>query len=359
MAFERPTLQEIIERQQADVESRLLGTTPRLRRSVLFALVRALAGAVHGVYGYVAYLARALHPGTTTAEYLENWAGVWGVTRLAATPASGTVTFAGITGAVIPAGTLIQRADGVQYTTDAEGVISSGVADVAVTASTAGQETNADAGAGLSLVSPVADVASAPLVADGGLVGGADEESDESLRERWHARVRQRAEGGTVEDYEAWAREVAGVTRAWAFRRWLGLGTVGVFFVRDDDASPIPDAAEVQAVRDYIVPRIPGDMDDSNLYVLAPVAHTVDIVVSLSPNTSAVQAAVTAELEDLFRRKAAVEDGEGSGVVLLSQIREAISLAEGEEDHAIDLVADIAPARGEIAVLGTLTFGAL
>ncbi len=36
------------------------------------------------------------------------------------------------------------------------------------------------------------------------------------------------------------------------FPQWLGIGTVGVFFVRDDDANFIPDAAEVQAVQDYI-----------------------------------------------------------------------------------------------------------
>ncbi|RMG49544.1 MAG: baseplate J/gp47 family protein, partial [Gammaproteobacteria bacterium] len=217
--------------------------------------------------------------------------------------------------------------------------------------------TNADANVTLSLVSPIAGVDSSATVATGGLTGGADQETDDALRDRLRARVQNPPHGGARKDYEAWALEVEGVTRAWVFPHWTGAGTVGVFFVRDDDASIIPDAAEVQAVQDHIDALRPVT---AAVTCYAPTAVPIDMTIQLSPNTTAVQSAVQAELQDLFRREANVEDGNGSGTLLISHIREAISRAEGEVDHVlVTPSADITLSPGEMAILGNLTFQAL
>ncbi len=357
MPFQRPTLQQLIARGQADAESRLPGTDPRLAQSFLGALLRAQAGATHGLYGALDHLSRQVLPTTAETDILDEHARWWGVARNPAAAATGTVTFAGTNGVTIPAGTAVQRADGTEYTTDAAGEIAAGSADIAVTASAGGQAGNADAGTALSLVSPIAGVQSSATVAAGGLTGGTDIETDAALRERLRLRVQNQPQGGAKTDYETWALEVAGVTRVWVLPGWLGIGTVGVAFVRDDDDDPIPDAAEVTAVQDYIDDRRPVTAD---VTVFAPTAAAVAMTISLAPNTAAVQAAVQAELSDLIRREAAVEDGTGSGTILVSHIREAISLADGETDH--DLVtpaADVALNSGEIAVLGTITWQAL
>lgn len=357
MAFARPTLPELISRLQADIESRLPGVTARLRHSVLYTLARAFAGAIHGLYGYIAWQSKQIIPDTAEAEYLERHASWWGITRNAAAAATGTVTFTGTDNATIPADTLLQRADGVEYTTDAEGTIASGSIDIAVTATEGGQDTNADTGVSLSLVSPIAGVNSTATVAVGGLTGGADEETDTALRERLQLRVQNPPQGGSAADYEQWAKEVAGVTRVWVMPQWLGIGTVAVFFIRDDDASIIPDAAEVQAVQDYIDTVRPVTADVS---ALAPAAVTVDMTIQLNPNTTTVQAAVEAELKDLFRRESAVEDGNGSGTILISHIREAISIASGETDHLlVNPSSDITITAGEIAVFGAITWQSL
>lgn len=356
MAFARPTLQQLLDRIQADIESRLPGTDPRLRQSLLGIVARAHAGATHGLYGALDYLARQVLPSTCTDEDIfalhASW---WGVPRNLAAQAKGNVTFTGTDGSVIDAGTTLQRSDGVQYTTDAEATISSGSATAAVTAVDGGQSTNATAGQKLTLVSPIAGVRSSATIAAGGLVGGADIETIDAWRERLRQRVQNRPQGGAATDYETWALEVEGVTRVWVMPLWLGLGTVGVFITRDDDASPIPDAGEVAAVQAYIDERRPVT---AAVTVYAPTAVPVDMTISLNPNTSAVQLAVTAELQDLFRRQD-VEDGAGSGTVLLTHIREAISRAAGENNHAIDLVADVTLSPGEIATLGTITWQAL
>lgn len=357
MPFDRPILPQIITRIQTDQESRLDGTEPRLRRSALGVLARAEAGVAHGLHGHIDWTARQIMPDTAESEILARQAAWWGVSRKAASAAIGSVIAIGADGSIIPIGSVLQRSDGVEYTTDADATIAGGTATVAVTCETGGQDGNGVAGVALTFVSPVAGVQSLATVDGGGLTGGADIEDDESLRDRFQARVQEPPQGGSRADFERWVLEVAGVTRVWVLPQWLGPGTVGVFFVRDDDAEMIPDAAEVLAVQDYIDTVRPVTAD---VTVIAPVAVAVDMTISLNPNTSAVQAAVSAELADLFRREAVVEDGAGSGTILISHIKEAISLATGETDHALVIpAANVTFSPGEIGTLGALTFQAL
>lgn len=352
MAYARPSLTDIIERKIADLDSRLPTASARLRRSVLNALLRSSAAVEHGLYGFINWLSRQIIPDTADAEILERHANWWGITRVAASKAVGSVT---VTGAgTVPAGTVLQRADGIEYTVNAEVVISSSGA-VAVTCSTAGAIGNASSGTSLSFVSPIAGIDSTATA--GALTGGADIETDDALRARLRERVQQPPHGGALHDYIAWAKEVAGVTRVWPKANWLGAGTVGVFFVRDNDASIIPDAGEVQTVQDYIDTVRPVT---ANVTVIAPVEASQDMTISISPNDSATQANIEAELSDLFSRESNVEDGNGSGTILISHIREAVSIAAGESDHVmVSPTADITLSIGEIATLGTITFQSL
>jgi len=356
MAFNRPTLQTLIQRVQRDIDSRLAGADSFILRSVLYVVAKVLAALAYGLYGHQAYIARQIIPDTADSENLERhayWLGR-GMTRNPATSATGSVTFTGAGGSVIPAGTTLQRSDGIEYTTDAEGVIASGTVDVAVTADSAGQETNASAGQSLSLVSPIGGVQSSATVAAGGLTGGTDAETDAQLLSRLTTVVRQTPHGGADADYDIWAREVSGVTRVWVMPQWNGAGTVGVFFARDDDDSIIPDAGEVATVQDYIDTVRPVTAD---VTVYAPTAAAIDMTIQLAPNDSTTQAAVQAELEDLLLSEANVEDGTGSGTILISRVHEAISRADGETDHAlITPTANITPGLGELAILGTITW---
>ena len=91
MPFDRPGLAVLDERLAADIESRLPGTDPKLRRSLLGILARAVAGAHHELYGYLDWIARQAFPDTADAAELDRWSRIWGVQRLAATRAAGTV----------------------------------------------------------------------------------------------------------------------------------------------------------------------------------------------------------------------------------------------------------------------------
>ncbi|MCW8918901.1 MAG: baseplate J/gp47 family protein [Gammaproteobacteria bacterium] len=353
MPFLRPSLSDLIERAAADIQTQLPGTEPRLRRSLLDVLSRVHSGVSHALYGYINWSSQQFLPDTADAEALDRMASLWlQQPRLAAVAAVGSADLSGIDGSVIPAGTLLQRGDGVEYATTAEVTIAAGVAVVAVAAVVAGADGNAVMGVSLTLVSPIAGVQSQATVAAGGLTGGADVEVDDSLRARIITRMRQQPHGGAKHDYEQWASEAhPDVTRVWVYPQELAANGVTIRLMTDDaTANGIPQQAVIDAVQAYIDGVRPTTADP---IVVAPIAVPLDITISgLSPDTSEVRAAVEAELADLVRR-----DAEPGGAVLVSRIREAISIAAGESDHVlVSPVADIAHATGEIAVPGVVTW---
>lgn len=355
MAFARPTLTELIDRVTADMSTRVLGVEGAvLRRSLLGLIARSEAGAVHMLYGYLDWIARNALPDTAEDEILDRWAAIWLPNgRKAASYAGGEVTFTGTNGAIIPAGTILLRADGVQYETQAEATIAGGTATFEVEAVAAGVAGNLTASSAVFLLSPIAGVNSSGVVATGGITGGADVESDERLRERIIERIQSPPQGGSEADYIAWAKEVAGVTRVWVTPNGMGPSTVVVRFTTDDDPGGIiPGAGVVDDVQAYIDERKPVTAE---VYVSAPVAAALNMDIAISPNTAAVRAAVTAELEAVLRR-----DAEPGGTILISRLRAAVSNATGESDNEITSpTADVTHAGGEIAVLGTINFSTL
>jgi uncharacterized phage protein gp47/JayE len=351
MPFDRPTLQQLIDRAEADFDSRLPGGDARLRNSNLNVLARTNAGAAHGLHGHLAWLSDQLMVDTAEAEYLARYAAIWGLSRLAATYASGNVTVTGANGSIIPAGVLLKRADGVEYETSAEATITGGSATVPVVARVAAAAGNTAAGISLSFISPVAGVNAQGVTAAGGLANGTDEEIDDALRERLLDRIRRPPHGGAEFDYEKWAREASSaVTRAWVFPGELGLGTVTVRFMMDDTYDDgVPEPADVTLVQSFIDARRPVT---AAVTVVAPVAVPLNLSINLTPNSSAVKAAIEAELRDLLRREA-----EPGGTILKSHLEEAISIAAGEADHVMTVPnANVTHTTGQIAVLGAITW---
>jgi uncharacterized phage protein gp47/JayE len=349
MAFHRPTLAELVERIQQDLVSRLALESPILRRSVAYILARVIAGAAHMLHGHIAYLSRQVFPDQSDREFLLRQGALFGLTLRPAGYASRDVEFSGLPGMLIPKGTVLIRADGAEYTTNADAKIIARRAVVTVTARIAGAKGTLEQGESLSLRSPIAGVASTATVLADNAVDGSDEESIESFRARVIERMRSPPHGGNKADYEAWAKEIPGVTRAWCYPTEDGAGTVTVRFVRDDDDSPIPDSGEVAVMQAHLEALAPVT---AAVTALAPVASPLDVTVHIVPDTAATRAAVEAELRDLLRREA-----EPGKTVLLSRIRNAIGDAEGVADYTLTSpAADVTHATGHMAVLGVVTF---
>lgn len=353
MPFVRPTSDELIDRIVADLGSSLNLSGPALRRSVIGILARVEAGAAHELHGHLDFIAKQILPDTAESDFLVRHASLYlDPARLPAAFAAGAIVVTGTNGTVIPQGTTLQRADGVTFSTDADGTIALGSATIDVTADNAGVSGNTDEDIELTFASPVAGADSIATVDEYGLVGGADVETDDELRVRLIGRLRQPPHGGSSGDYEMWSKEVSGVTRVWIFEEGLGAGTVLVYFVRDNDgdgAAIIPDAGEIADVQAYLDARRPVT---AAVTVVAPTADAMAVTVSITPDNASTRAAVEAELADLLAR-----DAEPGGTIKLSQILLSIGVADGVTDFDLTSpVADVTHAAGHMAIPGTVTF---
>lgn len=354
MPWARPTLTELRDQAFADFQARL-PEAQLLRRSNVGVTADVLAGLAHSHYGFLVWVQAQLFPDSAETDFLDRWARIWGVARKPAARGAGVLTATGSDGAAIPQGIVLARADGARVETTQAAAIAGGAAAVPVRALAAGAAGDAPPGVEYRLETALAGIDAAWTVADAGdgtgLAGGADAEADAALRARLLARIQAPPHGGAGFDYERWALEVAGVTRAWVRPGWLGLGTVGVGIAADaDPAGPIPPAAQVAAVAAHLEPLRPVTAE---VHVFAPAPRAVDVTIEgLDPDTPAVRQAVDLELADLFRREGAL----GAGLPV-SKIWEAVSLAAGERRHVIAApAADVAPAAHELPILGTVSY---
>ncbi|MGG7557790.1 baseplate J/gp47 family protein [Pseudomonas sp. ES3] len=344
MPFETPTLPVLVGRAQADLAG------DALRRSDAQVLARTHAGVAYGLYGYLNWLADQILPDSADEETLERIAALrLNEPRKPAQPASGPASFMAAAGGVLDVGTVLQAGDGRTYKVTTGVTTVAGLNSTTLEAVDAGTLGNAEAGLQLTLVQPVERIASTFTVLAPGLAGGVAQESVEALRARVVRSYRVIAQGGSADDYETWALEVPGVTRAWCRRNYLGPGTVGLFVMRDSDDVPVPNPAQLAEVKTYIESPRPVTAE---LYVLPPVLVPVPYSIKAVPDTSAVRGAITRQLSDLHQREAGL-----GAPLLITHIRATVSGSPGETDHVLATpVADVVAATNQILTLGVITW---
>lgn len=359
MPFSIPSLQELAQRTANAFRANLKGSDARLWPNNVAVSAKVIAGAVWEPFAFIEYISRQSLAHTAEGRWLDRHAAEFGMARLAPTFAEGTALISGDVGITVPAGIVLQRADGVQYEVTTGGVTDGdGEVTVEVRALAAGRGSNALAGVALVLTAPLSRISSEAEVATGGIGLGADLESDESLRARILHRKRLPPHGGAAHDYVAWAREINGVSRVYVdpVTATNGRSTVGLWFLMDElYTNGIPQSADVETVRAYIdLVRPAGALVE----VAAPVASAVNVTITgLSPDTSAIRDAVIAELRDLFRRVGRVSTSSDPFVLRRSKIIEAISIAAGEDHHTLTApAADVSFSVGNMPTLGTVTF---
>lgn len=345
MAFDRPTLRELITQMTTDAERE--AGAKQLRQSNLRVLPKVFAYACHGLYGFITWILKQLFPDTAEKQFLERQASIQGIYRRAASKATGTLTVSYTEGATLPVGTIFMADDQTRYETTAEPEV--GSYTVPVQCLETGTIGNREAGQTYTLVSPVVGVDAEAVGSE--MAGGAEAESDESLRKRLLFRLQNPPRGGAKEDYIAWAEEVPGVTRSWCFPKEQGIGTVVVRFATDGMTEDgIPTSGMVQIVSDYIAEVAPVT---ATPYVVAPVAKPVNFrIKDLIPDSESVRAQVEAELKSLFIKEA--HPGEA---LKLTHIQQAISSAAGEDDYELlEPTADVPADSTQLLVVGEVTY---
>lgn len=329
-----------------------------LARSNIKALAFVQGAGLHGAYRYMRdFIARQAIPTQSAGEFLDGWLATYAMTRKEAAAATGTASGTGVTGTLLPAGTLLQSADGRQYRITADVAVVAGLVTVQVIALVAGAAGNLGASILLSLVSPVSGIDSAFMSGSvSGISGGADQETDAQAVYRLQQRLSAEPMGGSPADYARWALQVAGITRAWGVRNPAGPTTAGVIIMADGNTAPgLPTVAQQTAVLDYI--RDPRRGPPDELFVIIPTAVTINVTLSISPDTATIRVGVTAALKDMFFREAVP-----GGSIPHSHVSEVISAVVGEYNHTV--ISPVLVSGGfftvssydRLLVLGTVTF---
>jgi uncharacterized phage protein gp47/JayE len=370
MPWNTPTLRDVRTLVRDSVNSSLPGADANVPNSVLRVMSDNQGALCHLTLQYIDWLALQLLPDTAETEWLDRHGQIWLVNadgstgRKLATLAQGTAIFQGLAdGVVIPTGTLCQSGVPMPATvTDSpySAVTFETLQDITVYSTTTvigpiraldpGSFGNIPDLSTISIAPSIPNVSSVVTVQH--LYGGTDQETDDELRARVLARIRQPPMGGDASDYENWALRVPGVTRAWAAPQEFGIGTVTIRFMMDDlradnDGFPLPeDVAAVQAYIDTVRPVTVKDC-----YVEAPLKYPIDVhLQQLSVYTSETQAQVVAQLEDMLFNLAA------PGQTIYAAWK-SYAVMNAPNVISFDLVNDqddVMPDPGHMAVLGTV-----
>ena len=438
MALDLPeTADEVAQRSLTDVQRELTGSNPFLPQSWLGAIVIAAANRIFDFYIQLQQAVNLSFPDTTSGEFLDRWASIYGVSRLAATQSSGNIVATGIATTIIAISTDYQSSDGISYTTTAAATITAqslsvtsiirsgdvatvttavdhdiasnvavtisgadqtaynGTQEITVTAAnefiftvsdtpitpatgtilagftaasvpvqsvdfeTTEKTVNQLFDAVLTLGSPISGVDNDASVDFGTLDGGVAQESDIDLRNRLLSRIQNPVSNFSISDIENQARLIAGVTRVFVQPITPSVGQATVYFMRDNDVDPIPDASEVATVKDKILEIKPADMAVGDLIVNAPIAVPVIFgFASITPDTTTMESAITASLQQFFEEITEVgfdvdEDKYRSAII------STIDTETGDQLQTFTLntpSGDIVVAEGEIATLASVSF---
>lgn len=357
MPFNQKTLAQLIAQSQSDIESRLPASYARVQEKTLNAVAYAQGGIASGLQSQIAWYSRQVIPSESDPEKLAEWCQAFNVPRKLATTAYGPLMVTVTDAVTIEAGQRWQRPDGMTVEVMAP-VTTTGPAafDVMVKALESGQNSNTPAYIQFTIVSPQAGVQSTAKTDSTGLTGGADIETLERWQSRLIFRLQYPPAGGTMADYERWAMECPGVTRAWAYK-WWEYYDVGVTFVMDDNESIIPTPGDVLRVANYIAGhRDPvtnawtGAPLGPEVFTFAPIPRPVPIKASLTPNNAATQAAAAAAIKLFFTDNLIPES-----TLFYSKLAAAISDTAGITNSTLlSPSADVQCNAGELLIPGAM-----
>jgi uncharacterized phage protein gp47/JayE len=336
--YTRPSYEQLQARIAAD-----LAAMPAVLREPLSA---AWARACHGEHGHLDWLYAQCTPLACEEDRLQDWATLYGVTRLSATAASGSVTFTGTAGATLLKDAVLRGANGQDYTVSTAVTLAGASGTAAVVGQAPGVDGNLPAGAELTLVDPLPGIGGTVTVATTGLTGGAVQEQVEDWRARvvdeWQTVVTVGARGGRAADYVYWAKSGhPSVTGALVQAHTMGMGTVVVRPICNGLANRLPTQAVLDAVLAKLLASAPVMPE---IYVeapaLRPVAVTLDLAatVDTAGNRAAIAAAVAS---------AVLAEQSAGATLLLSELDAAVATVTTQYVRTAP-VADLVCAAGEV-----------
>ena len=203
----------------------------------------------------------------------------------------------------------------VRYYPDSQVIAASGEAVSTVTAETPGVIGNLNEGDTLTIGTQIAGATTTATVTVGGVINiGAEEEDEETYRERVLFAIRSTSGGGNATDYKTWAEEVAGVVAAYPYSGTPSSPAPGIdassvpadrtIFIEVDssiDADGIAPTSILDEVREVVnndpdtgIARPPLGLTDDTLYVESIVRTSVDVTIT---NFSIIDSALETQVK--------------------------------------------------------------
>lgn len=368
---------EIYNKTKDEITSEILNNLPETyQKTVGFPIrdfIRALAILIDEILQNIKTVLSWQNIDNMTGETLRRWVFQRrGIEWKSATKATTVLTTTG-TGFNISKGTIIGESDtGLYFATVNDVVSDTGVEEIAVECTTAGAIGNI----------PIGSITKIPVTIDGlstvynnvEAIGGYDDETDASLRERYYEDLRLPIVSGNKNHYRQWAREITGVKDAKIKALWDGDNTVKVIIL--DENKLVASDNLVKQVQDYIDPY---DLQDgvkvgwgegngqapcgAYCTVESATAKELNITTTIELlagyDMATVENNVRNSINDYLKSIAFNEQG----LVSYTQISAHILQASGVKDHTGMLInGDIENIRvsdtatsSEVAILKTLT----
>lgn len=362
---------ELYNQTQDEITSELLANMPKkYQKTIGFPIwdfLRAIAIYIYEILKDIKTILSWQNVDNMTGEDLRRWVFQRrGIEWKPATKATTILTTTG-TGFSLTAGQIVGESDtGLMFAVTEDFVSDTGIAEIPVECTTAGTIGNIPAGSITKI--PVTIDGLSTIVNNQNATGGYDDESDDSLRERYYEDLQLPIVSGNKNHYRKWAREITGVKDAKVKALWNGDNTVKVIIL--DEENLIATDELVEEVQNYIDPLGDGwgeGNGEAPCGAYCTVAKALKKEVAISANIeiktgfdfTTVKNNIKASLKSYFKEIAFSEDG----IVSYTQISSYILKADGVKDHSgmlinggIDnLKVQDTKTDTEVAVLGTLT----
>jgi uncharacterized phage protein gp47/JayE len=368
--FTVPALLDVWTGLRNSMRTYLPGTDSWIEPNNLSVAGRSFTLTIGSVYERILYLYRQLFASTADAFHLEfRHAFEYGITRAPPAPAQGAVSFVIVSPPynVVPAGETMVRSDGIIFITTSDVTPDmNGNCTVNVRATSSGSITNTLPSTPLAFVPDpnYLNLATQASVGPGGLGGGADIETDDSLRARVLLRKQFPPHGGAASDYEEWALAVPGVTRAFISPFISTDATqvakpLTIYPLFDNTrVNGLPTAQDLLIVADALALRQPVT---ARLYVAAATAVPVNIQINaLQTDSPNLRASIAANLAAMFLELVPVVTVQNGFTLPVPWIDEAIGRARGYVRHELlQPVGELVTFPvGSLPTLGTVSYGA-
>jgi len=309
--------------------------------SMINIFAKVIAATQTEQYADIEFFTKQAFPTLATEDGIREWGLVKEIEWITSRVSAGTTDITGTNGSVVIVGTELTNSNGDVFISTVEVTIAGGVGELPVESQEGGEDKNMDSGEILSFVSTPTGVDTLTTVTTDGLTGGTDTWTLEQYKEAVLRSFSAPARGGSVDDYEAWTKEVLDASNVWVFGysthpASITKGDVEVYFIMDAYTDGIPPVGDRDRVVAYIDTLRPVGM--GTFLCPALIAEPIYYDITLTPNADAeVEAAVEASLVAMH------ESTEPGGSITTGQMNRAISDAVGVVDFVLNKVDTIYP----------------